>query len=182
MPWIWSVTVLGNSSQSVKPWCSRVRPGRSAAMISLRPSRSVRSTASLSKIGAISSSGAYSPFERIAITRPPADHACGLGRRRDGVGNQLQHPDEVGGVDAVVGERQPVDIGEGHGWSEPSDGETHHRLAQVETGDVDAVASQAGRTITPVPTANSTTVEPTIHGARSSAKLLPRRSPPRVSS
>ena len=141
-----------------------------------------RSGARPSMIGAISSSGSYSRVREIVTTdrraRPP-----GRPRQRGGgIVHQLQHPDEVRRVDAVVAERQPIDVGERNPVVRPGRRPSASSASLRSNPTTSMPCRRRPLAITPVPTPSSTTSGPTIHGARSSAKWSPRRSPPRVSS
>ena len=112
-------------------------------MRSLRPTRWRRSTDNPWIAAAISSSTSYSAFERIAMTRPPGrTDASSLGQCCHRVGDELQHPHEVGRVDGSLRQWEGVDVGHSYSAAQPIDGGTKHRVAEVEADRLDAVSPQ----------------------------------------
>ena len=144
---MWSIssaTVLWNTSHGVKV-CSRSdNPGRSAAAIWLRPSRSARKR---SKGG--EDRGDLVVGVVLAV-REDRDHTTagphdprGLGERGDWILHELEYPDEERRVGTVVGQRQLVDVGDPGPCTDPLDRDAQHRLAQVEADRMDVVSAKA---------------------------------------
>ena len=78
------------------------------------------------------------------MTRPPGRTTRAASASVEiGIGDQLEHPDEEGRVDRRVSEGQPIDVCHRHAGTDAFDGGAHHRVAQVDADDVQAMVAEA---------------------------------------